>query len=231
MEAAASQAQNAPPEVPEAHNNWEKYQLPQEMAGKSFLDIGCWEGVNCAEAVRRGATQVVGVDLCTSDDLRENVETFGFEFVQMDIFSEKFLELDDFDVVLCGGVLYHVENVISLLFRLRRVTRQLLVLETKVRETETEEPLMIFKPSGDDRKNPSNWWVPNKPALREMLITCGFTDIEAVWENKGGGGARACMHAVPTRQKNFNRALPRQPRRMPLAGGGGGRYSGKTSSN
>ena len=100
------------------------------MTGLTFLDVGCWEGVNCAEAVRRGADRVVGIDLCTSDELRRNVENFGFEFVQMDVLSEKWLELDAFDVVLCSGVLYHVENVISLLFRLRTVTRELLVLET-----------------------------------------------------------------------------------------------------
>src|SRR5213082_1943251 len=79
-------------EIPVAHNNWDRYGLPADMTGKTFLDVGCWEGVNCAEAVRRGASQVVGVDLCTSDELRENVEKFGFEFVQMDILSEKWLE-------------------------------------------------------------------------------------------------------------------------------------------
>jgi tRNA (mo5U34)-methyltransferase len=214
------------PEVPTAHNNWDRYGLPADMTGKTFLDVGCWEGVNCAEATKRGASQVVGVDLCTSDDLAANVKQFGFEFVQMDILSEKWLELDTFDVVLCGGVLYHVENVISLLFRLRRVTAEHLFLETKIKDMNSDPPLLLFKPSDPERTgNPSNWWVPNRPALQEMLITCGFADMEQTWENSGGGGTRVCIHAKPTRLPNYDRVLPRKARRMPLAGGR--RYSKK----
>ena len=46
-------------------SRWEQFRLPVELAGKSFLDVGCWEGVHCAEAVRRGADSVVGLDICT----------------------------------------------------------------------------------------------------------------------------------------------------------------------
>jgi SAM-dependent methyltransferase len=205
-------------QVPESHNNWDRYGLPADMSGKTFLDVGCWEGVNCAEARQRGATQVVGVDLCTSEPLRSNVEEFGFEFVQMDILSEKWLELDTFDVVLCGGVLYHVENVISLLFRLRRVTDERLYVETKIADLNARKPIMLFKASGTEG-NPSNWWFPNELGLMEMMKTCGFDQLEKTWENVGGGGHRVCISARPVRQRNFERALPRAPRRMPLAGG------------
>ena len=45
---------------------------PPGRAGRqSFLDVGCWEGVHCAEAVRRGADSVVGVDICTCPDLTD----------------------------------------------------------------------------------------------------------------------------------------------------------------
>lgn len=36
--------------------------LPNELAGKSVLDIGCNEGYFCIEARRRGAARVVGID-------------------------------------------------------------------------------------------------------------------------------------------------------------------------
>lgn len=39
-----------------------KLAFPQDMTGKTFLDIGCNEGFFCLEAVRRGAIEVVGVD-------------------------------------------------------------------------------------------------------------------------------------------------------------------------
>ena len=79
-------------------NKWELFSMPKEMTGKSFLDVGCWEGNNCAEAVRRNSNMVVGIDLCTCESLIKNREETGFTFLQTDIFSEKFLELGRFDL-------------------------------------------------------------------------------------------------------------------------------------
>ncbi len=201
-------------------NKWGRFKLPEDMEGKTFLDVGCWEGANCAEAVRRGAKQVVGVDLCTSDELDRNVQRFGFEFLQLDVLSEKWLELDSFDVVLCSGVLYHVENVISLLLRLRAVTERdgLLALETATKKVGGNQPVMVFRPDHEDN-NPSNWWVPNKLALHEMLKTCGYGEIEDVWEKPRPGGSRLCVHARPVRRDNHDRALPRKREAMSLSGG------------
>jgi tRNA (mo5U34)-methyltransferase len=206
-------------DAPEGRNKWRKYKLPENMTGKSFLDVGCWEGGNCAEAVRRGARRVVGVDLCTSDELARNVEEFGFEFLQLDVLSEKWLELDRFDVVLCSGVLYHVENVISLLFRLRTVTDELLALETATRTVSTDEPVLVFKPSDERTRNPSNWWVPNKSGLLDMVRACGFGEPEVVWERERPNGARVCLHARPVQQDSYERVLPRKAEAMSLAGG------------
>lgn len=208
---------SAPP-VPVRRNKWDRYKLPEDMTGKTFLDVGCWEGINCAEAVRRGARKVVGVDLCTSRKLRKNVETFGFEFIQMDVLSEKWLELDDFDVVLCSGVLYHVENVISLLFRLRKVTRELLVLETATRDIGGDDPVMLFKPS-DETDNPSNWWVPNRACLGAMVSSCGFDDPKEVFVKERHGGHRVCVHARPIERDTYERVLPRKAHAMSLFGG------------
>lgn len=207
------------PDIPSERNKWLRFGLPEDMTGKTFLDVGCWEGVMCAEAVERGAERVVGVDLCTSEPLAVNVEKFGFEFVQLDVLSEKWLELDTFDIVLCSGVLYHVENVISLLFRLRRVTGELLVLETATREHDVDAPVLTFKPSDERTNNPSNWWVPNMACLTDMVLACGFADPTVAWERPRPGGARVCMHATPTVQKNYARILPRKADAMSLAGG------------
>ena len=60
-------------------SRWERYRLPVELEGRSFLDVGCWEGVHCADAVRHGSPDVVGIDVCTSDGLIANVDRYGFE--------------------------------------------------------------------------------------------------------------------------------------------------------
>ena len=48
-------------------SRWEQFRLPVELAGKSFLDVGCWEGVHGAEAVRRDASPVTLASRSSSD--------------------------------------------------------------------------------------------------------------------------------------------------------------------
>jgi SAM-dependent methyltransferase len=195
-------------------SRWEQFRLPVELSGRTFLDVGCWEGMHCAEAVRRDAEQVVGIDLCTSEDLAANVDRYGFDFLQMDIFSEKWLELGEFDVVLCSGVLYHVENVMSLLFRLRKVVRELLVLETGITRLQPEKPMMIFHGQGEGTNNPSNWWTPNRLCLEQMLNAAGFEGVSVVWEEERHEHySRACAHAIPTGHLEHSRILPRKQAR------------------
>ena len=201
-------------------SRWEQFRLPVELEGKTFLDVGCWEGVHCAEAVRRGAAQVVGIDLCTGDDLAANVARYDFDFIQMDVFSEKWLELGEFDVVLCSGLLYAVENVLSLLFRLRKVVRELLVIETGITRLQPDKPMMIFHGQGEGTDNPSTWWTPNKPCLEQMLTTAGFEGISTVWEEERHEHySRVCVQAVPTGYAEHARILPRKARAMSIHGG------------
>lgn len=213
------------------HSRWEQFRLPVELSGKSFLDVGCWEGVHCAEAVRRDAKRTVGIDLCTCDDLSANVDRYGFDFLQMDVFSEKWLELGTYDVVLCSGMLYSVENVMSLIFRLRKVVGELLVIETGITRLQEDKPMMIFHGQGEGTGNPSNWWTPNKLCLEQMLTTAGFEGISTVWEEERHEHySRLCIHAVPTGYADTDHILPRKAKAMSINGGNrrGGKAKGKS---
>ena len=209
-------------------SRWEEFRLPVELKGKSFLDVGCWEGVHCADAVRRGAESVVGVDLCTCDDLSKNVRRYGFEFLQMDVFGELWQGMARFDVVLCSGVLYHVPNPMSLLMRLRNVVDGLLVVETAATTLGGDEPMMMFQ--GESGGNPSNWWIPNRPCLEQMLESAGFSGISTVFEeSRGEHWTRLVTHAVPTGTLGHDRLLPRKARLMSIRGGNRGGRGGRNS--
>lgn len=201
-------------------SRWERYRLPVDLAGKSFLDVGCWEGVHCADAVRHGAADVVGVDLCTSKGLIANVDRYGFEFLQMDAFGESFLGLGQFDVVLCSGMLPTVQSPALLLARLRTVARELVVVETTTTTDGGELPMMLFQGGGEGTKDKSNWWAPNRACLHEMLEATGFTGVSTVWEDERREGfGRACVHAVPAAAPDRRRLQPRKPRQMSVNGG------------
>lgn len=201
-------------------SRWERYRLPVDLAGKSFLDVGCWEGVHCADALRHGARDVVGVDLCTSKALIANVERYGFEFLQMDVFGESWLGLGRFDVVLCSGMLPTVQSPALLLARLGLVARELVVIETTTTTHGDELPMMLFQGGGEGTKDKSNWWAPNRACMHEMLEATGFGGISTVWEDdRREGFGRVCMHAVPSAEPDRRRLQPRKPRQMSLHGG------------
>ncbi len=203
-------------------SRWEQFRLPVELSGRSFLDVGCWEGVHCADAVRRGAEPVVGVDICTGEDLRANVGRYGFEFLQMDVFGELWQGLGKFDVVLCSGLIYSVPSPMSLLLRLAKVTGEMLVIESASTTKGGDEPIMLFR--GEEDGNPSNWWIPNGPCLEQMLAAAGFSGISTVWEEpREDHWTRICMQAVPRDGVDRERLLPRKPRLMSVRGGDRGR--------
>jgi len=182
---------------------WKLFNMPIDMEGKTFCEVGCWDGSLCVEALRRGAKHAIGIDMCVCEGLKRNIAKFGFDFVQLDIFSESFLRIMEYDVVSCNGVLYHVENPMSLLSRLRRITKGLLVLETKL-YLSGNRPIMTFL---DEE---SCWWAPNQAGLRRMLSNAKFGNIKKVIDfEKKDDFCRACFHAVPIMNHNYKRIAPR----------------------
>ncbi len=212
-------------------SRWERFRLPVELGGRSFLDVGCWEGVHCAEAVRRDAADVVGVDLCTGPELAANVERYGFEFLQLDVFGDAFAALGGFDVVLCSGLLPTAPSPALLLTRLRAAARELLVLETAIMTTGGAQPLMAFVGGDDGTPNRSQWWLPNAACVERMLAAAGFEGISRVWESADGDDGRACFHAVPSGRADRRSLQPRKRKQMSINGGsrieGRGRGDGR----
>ncbi len=107
-----------------------------------------------------------------------------------------------FNLTLCLGLLYHLENPMDILRRLRAVTTELCVIDTqvlkpgpavsaiwgpKVEETEDvigllEEPKHEWNPLASTR---SISLVPNRPALFTMLRHAGFADVRQLTPYEG----------------------------------------------
>jgi SAM-dependent methyltransferase len=100
------------------------------VQGRSVLDVGCKYGYFCHEALRRGATHVLGIDIeqANVDVTREIARLWNrpIEVEKVDLLE---LESDPFDVVLCLNVLHHVTDPIAMLRKLALLTSELLVLE------------------------------------------------------------------------------------------------------
>lgn len=157
------------------NGSWTLLGLPEDMSGLSFLDVGCWCGGHVKVAEERGAEKAVGLDYVRSPYLHD------INFILMDVFSEKFLQIEQFDIVLCKGVLYHVENPMSFIFRLKTKIKQKLILETLVKNGDKhDEPYMFFLPdscTGKGSRNYTNWWQPTVSCVEEMLKAADFYRI------------------------------------------------------
>jgi tRNA (mo5U34)-methyltransferase len=177
---------------------WQRFSatIPNDLSGKSVLDIGCNAGFYSMEMKRRGAARVLGVD-SDEDYLRQarfaaEVNDLDIEFRQLSVYDVGALR-EKFDVVLFLGVLYHLRHPLLALDLIREhAARELLVFQSMQRgSTEAGEfaddydfwdkdafelpefPKLHFiehRYAGD----PTNWWVPNRACAEAMLRSAGF---------------------------------------------------------
>ncbi len=105
--------------------------FPDDMSGKTVLDVGCKYGYFCFEALRRGAARAVGLDV-DPDSVRKAAlladclgvdAAFRLLDVERDSIGERY------DYVLCLNLLHHLKNPLAALDKLIGVTRERLILE------------------------------------------------------------------------------------------------------
>jgi tRNA (mo5U34)-methyltransferase len=117
-----------------------------------------------------------GFDLAHSY-LDSQVEAVVGDFMVMDLES-----LGTFDVVLYFGVLYHMVNPIEALKRVRRVTREVAVIETSGIEVPgyTGSMLVDFYAGNELNDDYGNWFAPSPAALVGMCRSAGFRGARIV---------------------------------------------------
>lgn len=170
--------------------------IPENLAGKTVLDIGCNAGFYAMEMKRRGADRVLGVD---SDDEYLAQARFAAEIEGLDIEFQKLSVYDvgrlgeKFDLVIFMGVLYHLRHPLLALDLIREhVARDMLLFQSMQRGDPrmdaveknydfwtTEQfdspgyPKLHFVEHkyADD---PTNWWIPNRACVEAMLRSAGF---------------------------------------------------------
>jgi tRNA (mo5U34)-methyltransferase len=186
-----------------------RLQLPADLRGTSVLDIGAFDGFFSFEAERRGAARVLAVDSVEWGGAGWGVrKKAGFELartalnsrvtdMELDVLEISPEKVGAFDLVLLLGVLYHVRHPLLLLERVRRVTRQQLILETHVDLLHCDRPAAAFYPGRELVDDPTNWWGPNPAAVEGMLRVAGYRKAQLVslWGTPRSGLVDA-VHAL-----------------------------------
>lgn len=177
-----------------------RHAIPDDLTGKTVLDIGCNGGFYAIEMKRRNAARVVAIDI-DPDYLRQarfaaRVLGIEIEFERLSVYDVAKLG-EQFDIVLFLGVLYHLRHPLLALDLIREhAVRDLLVCQSMQRGCSREEQLAedypfsetaVFERAGFPRLvfiehcyagDDTNWWVPNRACIKAMLRSAGFI-IEA----------------------------------------------------
>jgi tRNA (mo5U34)-methyltransferase len=181
---------------------WKNFEhaIPQDLSGRTVLDIGCNAGFYSLEMKRRGADRVLGVDYdpryLAQARFAAEVSQLDIEFRELSVYDVGALK-EKFDVVIFMGVLYHLRHPLLALDLIHEhVTRDLLVFQSMQRGSrhsaeaeqdyhfwdespfgQPEFPRMYFVEhsySGDQ----TNWWIPNKSCAEAMLRSAGYEILE-----------------------------------------------------
>ncbi|MBS7791614.1 DUF1698 domain-containing protein [Roseococcus sp. SDR] len=159
---------------------------PFDLTGRSVVDVGAWNGAFSFAAKRRGAARVLATDSYTwNHPVWRGREAFELARAELGLDIEaKMIDPPDiteklglFDVVLFLGVFYHLYDPLDVLARMRRITRQLLLVETHQDLTNDARPGMVFYPSDILNQDATNWWGPNPALMLSLLLQLGFTRV------------------------------------------------------
>jgi tRNA (mo5U34)-methyltransferase len=171
-----------------------RLRLPERLDGLSVLDIGAWDGFYSFEAKRRGAARVLATDsyswagpgwgskagfLLARQALGLDVEDLDIDV--MELSPER---VGTFDVVLLLGVLYHLKDPITAVERAASVTNRLLVVETVANLAWLPVPAARLFAGSELNDDDTNWWALNPAALRSLLQSNGFRDVQVVYRTR-----------------------------------------------
>jgi SAM-dependent methyltransferase len=106
------------------------------LDGLRVLDLGCNAGYNIFDLIECGAREAVGIEmrdsyLAEAGREKERLGCTNATFRKADARFVDTLGLGRFDLCLCSGLLYHMQNPFNLLKRIRNVCR-VLALETHI---------------------------------------------------------------------------------------------------
>jgi tRNA (mo5U34)-methyltransferase len=176
------------------------YEIPESLEGKRVLEVGTWDGFWAFELERRGASEVIAIDLDNEEDLDwpprrrtpnpELVRGSGFrlakemldskvERVVRSVYDATPEDLGQFDVVFCGSVIIHLRDQLLALERICNLVKPGgMFISSEAYERVTDLiPFPVARFRGN-RDAAVVFWVPSRKAWRKMLWYAGFDRVE-----------------------------------------------------
>jgi tRNA (mo5U34)-methyltransferase len=177
-----------------------KYGLPDSLEGKRVLDIGTWDGFWAFEMERRGADEVVALDLEDESQMdfpanRRPTEfrpvgtrARGFHLAHellgsnvqravCSIYDALPEDLGTFDLVFCGSVLIHLRDQALALERIAGLCSGTFISAESYDWLTNLLPFPASRYRAHRRKN-IVFWEPNIRCWKAMMLSAGFQTVE-----------------------------------------------------
>lgn len=170
------------------------------LKGKRILDLACNCGGFSFKALQFGADYVLGIDIVDRyiEQGRFIGKVLGLEnihFERMDMSDISPSKIGVFDVVLCFGILYHLEDIVGMMRKVATVCLDCLVVDTDTLATGVDPILrMNVAPKYDDtsgalastalwRTEEMMQFIPSRQAVDILLRFLGFKKVEMLRPN------------------------------------------------
>ncbi len=198
------------------------YALPERLDGKRVLDIACFDGFWSFEFERRGAAEVVALDVATASEIdlpwrtratmsqQDLDRKFGAGFalahavlgskvrhVHCNVYDLTPEMFGMFDLVHVGDLLLHLRDPMGALMKVRSVVKgEALLSDVIYPDLDRHDGLPIVQYNGGAGEN--IWWRLGANALSKMIYDAGFDTVEELTRHRYAprGQPPSLWHAV-----------------------------------
>jgi tRNA (mo5U34)-methyltransferase len=176
----------------------DRYLIPTDLSGLRCLDVGTMDGFWAFEMERRGAAEVVAVDIDDPEaldwpaSLRPTMKTLDetkrarFELAHACLDSAVKTEsrsvydidtdLGQFDLVFCGDLFVHLKDPATAAERLRAVCRGSAIVVNPIKRFRFARGRPLAELDGIEH---FQWWVTNLEGLVRLMQAAGFARVDA----------------------------------------------------
>lgn len=178
--------------------------LPEDLKGKTVLDIGAWDGFFSFAAEKRGASRVLAIDNFYRGSDLEWTGSQGFEtakeilnskveFKKANVYDLNPQDFGMFDIVLFPGVFYHLKHPFLALEKIYSVCREMLIMETHYEPYyfKKARPLAHFYERSETNRDETTWWGFNEAGLLAVIRSTGFKNPQVLFRYADRIGVKA----------------------------------------
>jgi SAM-dependent methyltransferase len=163
------------------------------IEGARVLDVASHDGRFSFAALQTGASEVLGIDHdpelvrhAASHMQAYGIDPARYQFECRDLFPG-FADLGQFDVVLCFGILYHVNDHLHLLSNIAEVEPRVVLIDSHVSQLDGAV-IELRSPLGQSPPEPGNQieGYPSRAALDALTSSLGWSCQYLDWGPMAG---------------------------------------------